>query len=141
MSNENKIEEFFDFCKSYILQEIDEHEGRDEYICDLGISLTECMRVDGTFTYSTAKAKEYLMEWFYEAGKYSDYENSNFGKRSNPFNNVEAFLVNMVSEGVWLILSRCQFIEDNCNKNMELNKEIIAIIKEQVEEQSDDELF
>ena len=113
MENEEKIPEFFEYCKQYILDNLDEYEGRDAYACDLGITLTEGMCCDGTFTYSTAKAKEYLIEWFEDAAEYSEYEKFNFGERSNQFENVELFTVKMVSEGVRSVLSRCEFINDN----------------------------
>ena len=65
----------------------------------------------------------------------------NFGERSNPFDNVEAFTVRMVIEGVRTILSRCQFIDNKWNDKFELTEDVIATIKEEVEEQTDDELF
>ena len=65
----------------------------------------------------------------------------NFGQRSNPFENVEAFIVRMVIEGVRTILSRCKFVDDKWNDKFELTAEIISTIKEEVEEQTDDELF
>ena len=141
MEQEEKIGSFLDYCKQYILENIDEHEGRSVYNCDLGIELTEGMCCDGTFTYNTAEAKKYLLEWWDDAAEFSDYENFSFGERSNPFDNIELFLVKMVAEGVRSILSRCQFIEDNWDKKYELTEDIIAVIKEQVEEQTDDELF
>ena len=136
-----EVPEFFAFCKDYILENIEEYEGNDVYACDFGITMTEGMCCDGTFTYSTAEAHRYLNEWFLEAGEFLEYEKMNFGERSNPFDNVEAFTVRMVSEGVRTILSRCQFIDDMWNKKFELTPEIIATIKEQVEEQTNDELF
>lgn len=39
------------------------------------------------------------------------------------------------------IFSRCKFVDDKWNDKFELTKDVIAIIKEQVEEQTDDELF
>lgn len=142
MKNEERTPEFFEFCKNYILDKIDGYEGCSIYACDLEFTLTEYMRCDGTFTYSTDKAKRYMIEWFYEAGKYSDYEEFNFGKRSNPFENVEAYLVRMVSEGVGTVISRCPLIDQKWNDDkFELTPEIIAVIKEQVEEQTDEDLF
>jgi len=141
VDEEEDVEPFFDYCKQFILDEIDEYEGRDVYACDFGIEMTEGMCCDGTFTYSTEKSKKYLQEWCSDAGEYSEYEKFNFGERSNPFDNIERFLVSMVTEGVRTILSRCQFINDMWNSKFELTEDIIATIKEQVEEQTDDELF
>ncbi|MBP5457234.1 MAG: hypothetical protein J6Y37_12110 [Paludibacteraceae bacterium] len=139
--SEEKILEFFEFCKNYVLDNIDDYEGCDVYGCDLGCTITESMRYDGTFTYSIAKAKRYLMEWFADAAEYSDYEKFNFGERSNPFDNVELFIVRMVCEGVNSIVSRCKVVDDMWNEKFELTEEVIASIKEQVEEQTDDNIF
>ena len=141
VEEEEEIPEFFDFCKNFILDEIDEFEGRDVYGADLGIDLTEGINADGTFTYSTEKAKKYLQDWWADAAEYSEYEEMNFGQRSNPFENVEAFIVRMVIEGVRTILSRCKFVDDKWNDKFELTEDVIATIKEEVEEQTDDELF
>lgn len=141
VEEEEEIPEFFDFCKNFILDEIDEFEGHDVYGADFGIDLTEGINADGTFTYSTEKAKKYLQDWWADAAEYSEYEEMNFGQRSNPFENVEAFIVRMVIEGVRTILSRCKFVDDKWNDKFELTAEIISTIKEEVEEQTDDELF
>lgn len=141
VEEEEEIPEFFDFCKDFILDKIEDYEGSDVYGADLGIDLTEGINADGTFTYSTEKAKKYLQDWWADAAEYSEYEEMNFGQRSNPFENVEAFIVRMVIEGVRTILSRCQFIDNKWNDKFELTEEVITTIKEQVEEQTDDELF
>lgn len=141
VEEEEEIPEFFDFCKDFILDKIEDYEGSDVYGADLGIDLTEGINADGTFTYSTEKAKKYLQDWWADAAEYSEYEEMNFGQRSNPFENVEAFIVRMVIEGVRSILSRCKFVDDKWNDKFELTAEIISTIKEEVEEQTDDELF
>ena len=141
VEEEEEIPEFFDFCKDFILDKIEDYEGSYVYGADLGIYLTEGINADGTFTYSTEKAKKYLQDWWADAAEYSEYEEMNFGQSSNPFENVEAFIVRMVIEGVRTILSRCKFVDDKWNDKFELTAEIISTIKEEVEEQTDDELF
>lgn len=141
VEEEEEIPEFFDFCKDFILDNIEDYEGIDVYGADLGIYLTDGINADGTFTYSTEKAKKYLQDWWADAAEYSEYEEMNFGQRSNPFENVETFIVRMVIEGVSTILSRCKFVYDKWNDKFELTSEIISTIKEEVEEQTDDELF
>ena len=141
VEEEEEIPEFFDFCKDFILDNIEDYEGIDVYGADLGIYLTAGINADGTFTYSTEKAKKYLQDWWADAAEYSEYEEMNFGQRSNPFENVETFIVRMVIEGVSTILSRCKFVYDKWNDKFELTSEIISTIKEEVEEQTDDELF
>lgn len=141
VEEEEEIPEFFDFCKDFILDNIEDYEGSYVYGADLGIYLTEGINADGTFTYSTEKAKKYLQDWWEDAAEYSEYEEMNFGQRSNPFENVEAFIVRMVIEGVRTILSLCKFVDDKWNDKFELTEDVIATIKEEVEEQTNDELF
>ena len=134
---------FFQFCKDFILEHLEDWEGQSHYGCDLAGYLTEGMNADGTFTYSTYEAKEYIREWWDDAADYSEYEEMNFGKRSNPFENPEAFTVRMVIEGVQAILSKCEIIDENWNDKLELTAETIDTIKEQVEELDEysEELF
>ena len=141
-NNIEQLESFFDYCKNYIIDHIEDWEGETKYACDLGGYLTEGPNVDGSLTYSTYMAKEYIREWWYEAGEYWEYEKNNFGENlHNPFDNPEAYMVCMVIEGVNAILSRCQYIEDNWNDEITLNEDTIKMIIEQVNEQDDDELF
>ena len=132
-------EEFVPFCKNFIIENLDDREGQSHYGCDLGGYLTDAMNCDGTFTYSTNKAKQLLQAWWWDAEQYSEYEDLNFGQRTNPFKNIEAYLVRMVSEGVNALLSKCDIIDQYWNDELELTADTIATIKEQVEEIDDDE--
>lgn len=133
---------FFEYCKNYAVEHLEGHEGQIVYACDLGNHLTEGPNVDGTLTYSTYEAKEYLREWWDDAGEYWQYEKDNFGENlHNPFENPEAYMVCMVIEGVRSVLSRCEFIDDKWNEQITLNKRTIKKIVEQVKEQTNDELF
>lgn len=140
-SSNNDIKPFFDYCKDFILDNIEGYEGNVVYGCDLGIELTEEICCDGTITFSSSESKRYLAEWWDDAAMFSDYEKFSFGQRSNPFDNVEAFIVNMVTEGVRSILSRCQFVDDKWNEKFELTEQVIEIIGEQVDEQTSKDLF
>lgn len=141
-NNIEKLESFFDYCKNYIIDHIGNWEGSTKYACDLGDYLTEGPNCDGSLTYSSYKAKEYIREWWDEAGEYWEYEKSNFGENlHNPFDNPEAFMVCMVIEGVRSILSRCEYIDKHWDDEITLNKRTIKKIIEQVKEQDDDQLF
>ena len=99
------LKDFVQYCKDYIYEHIDEHEGRDTYLGDFGYELTEGPNMDGTLTYSTELAKEYLREWWEDAADYFKYEACNFGRNTNPFENPEAYMVCMVIEGVNALIS------------------------------------
>ena len=134
-----EVPEFFETCRDFILDKLDEFEGVDVYGSELGLDITEQMNADGTFTMSCEKSKRYLQSWFYEAGEYLEYEKLNFGERSNPFKNVDAFIVCMIREGIRTILSRCQFVKNKWNDKFKLTEDVISVIKEQVEDQTDKE--
>ena len=128
--------------KNYILNHIEDFEGTMHYACDFSQELTQGPNVDGTLTYSTEKAKEYLREWWWDCGQYWKYEKDNFGENyHNPFDNPEAYMVCMVIEGCYHILSGCPVIEDNWAEKIEITEEVIRQIKEYVEDYDNEDLF
>lgn len=129
------MENFTDYCRDTIIDALESYEGQDVYPCDLAYTLTECMNANGTCTFSRAEAKDYIKEWWDEAGEYWEYENDNFGEhRWNPFNDPEAFMVCMVIEGVASMLSQCETIDESWNDEIKLTAETIGKIKEEVAE-------
>ena len=121
-----------DYCKDFIIDNLPDYLGISVYGCDLGYTITEGINIDGSCTYSTHKAKEYLKFWWDEAADYFQYEKDNFGENLyNPFKNPEAFMVCMVIEGVNSLLSQSSFIDKNWNNEIELTKKNIKkIIRE-----------
>lgn len=125
---------FNDFCKVQIKDKLPEYIGREVYMCDLGIELTEGMNCDGTFTYNRKEAMDYLREWWDDASDYWEYEKFNFGEHfHNPFDNPEAYTVCMVIEGVRSLMSQCAEVDENWNDQVELTQEMCDSILEQIE--------
>ena len=136
------MEKFVDYVKQYILDHIEDWEGQSHYGCDWGSYLTEGLNCDGTLTYSTAKAKDYLREWWDDCSEYWEYEKFNFGEHMhNPFDSPEAYMVCMVIEGVNSIMSKIPCIDKHWNDQMEMTKRRIKEIKKFVEEFNEDSLF
>lgn len=129
---ETKRQSYTEYCKEFIKDNIYGFKGRDIYACDLGLELTQCINIDGTATYSTYEAKEYLKEWWDEASDYFQYEKDNFGGNThNPFERPEAFHVCMIIEGVNSLLRQTGVIDKNWNELMTLTgKKIKKILKE-----------
>lgn len=125
------MKSFSEFCKEYLFERLDEYEGTTGYRCDLAYKLCEECNINGTLTYSRAEAIKYLCEWWYDAADYSEYEQMEFGERSNPFENPEAYMVRMVICGIGYLLSRCAVIDESWNDKLELTPEVIEAIKEQ----------
>lgn len=138
---------FINYCKQYIYDHIDGYRGQKVYSCDLGYTLTDGPNHDGTLTYSTAKAMDYLAEWRWDAADYWQYEKDNFGENlHNPFDNPEAYMVCMVIEGVRAMIDRAITelgLNDQWNDEVELTADLIEKIKGAVEEMwfKDDKVF
>lgn len=129
---------FFEYCKEHLLERLDEYVGTTHYACDLGFILNESENADGTLTYSTYEAKEYLKLWWDDAAEYWDYEKFNFGEHlHNPFDKPEAYMVCMVIEGVRSILSQCNSIDEAWNDEVELTEEFCARLRDEIEEVSE----
>ena len=129
---ETKLETLTDYCKNFITDHLENYFEQSIYGCDLGSTITEGINVNGSCTYSTYKAKEYIKFWWDEASDYFQYEKDNFGENlHNPFERPEAFMVCMVIEGVNSLLSKSKFIDDNWNNDIKLTeKNIKKIIRE-----------
>lgn len=137
------MKEFITYCKQYIYDHIDDYRGQKVYPCDLGFTLTEGPNCDGTLTFSTAEAKDYLREWWDEASDYYEYERDNFGTGGhNPFENPEAYMVCMVIEGVRALIDQAFMVLDiDYNEMVELTGDLIEQITEKVNENDTYRLF
>lgn len=137
------MKEFITYCKQYIYDHIDDYRGQKVYPCDLGFTLTEGPNMDGTLTFSTAEAKDYLREWWDEASDYYEYERDNFGTGGhNPFENPEAYMVCMVIEGVRALIDQAFMVLDiDYNEMVELTGDLIEQITEKVNENDTYRLF
>lgn len=139
------IENFIDYCKSHIENEIDGYEGESIYLCDLGWELTRDANASGSLTYSSALAREYLKEWNDEAAEYWDFEQSEYGKHyQNQFDNPEAYMVCMVIHGVNRLIDYAideLGLGDKWNDKVELTEELIKQIVEKVNEFNESSLF
>jgi hypothetical protein len=124
-----------DYCKDFIIDNLPDYLGTSVYGCDLGCTITEGINADGSCTYSTYEAKEYLKFWWDDAADYFQYEKDNFGENLyNPFKNPEAYMVCMVIEGVNSLLSQSSFIDKNWNNEIELTKKNIKKIIQEIKD-------
>ena len=132
------LESYTEYCKKHIETEIHNYEAQTYYTCDLATYLTERINANGSATFSTYLAKEYIKEWWNDASDYYQYEVDNFGENiHNPFERPEAFHVCMIVQGVQQLLSEVSIIQDNWNDRIELTKKVIEQILSEVEHASD----
>ena len=133
------METLTEYCKEFIKDHIDGWVGNNVYGCDLGYNITESINADGSCTYSTYKAKQYLAEWWDDAADYFKYEQESFGGNTrNPFEEPEAFMVCMVIEGVNQLLRGYFDAHDELyNESFELTQEIADEICDFIDGESD----
>lgn len=121
----NKLELY---VKDLLLDELENQYGMTQYGCDIAYQLLESYNIDGTITYSTYKAKEWLKEYFDDLGEVVEEYHFTTGKLLNPFENAEQFMVIIVMEVAQGLLSRTDFINDNWNDEITLDKKTIKTI-------------
>ena len=134
MENE-KLKSYKEYVKSFIIDRLEDHE--DNTFCDgyeLANSMTESINIDGSATYSTYKAKQYIKEWFEEVGEFIEDYKANFGEapHHNPFESPELFHCLMVIVGVEKMLSNLEEA-DKMQEEFTLTSELIKCIIEELE--------
>lgn len=129
------MENFEQYCKDFINDNLDGYVGTDVYGCDLSHTLTEEINVNGTATFSRQKAMEYIKEWFDEAAEVYNYQMENYGSVSqNPFENPEAWMVCMIIEGCANLLGQCKCVDNIWNDEVELTEELVEQIKDEIKD-------
>lgn len=123
--------------KNYMFKEMEkalyEYEDTEHYACDLGYTLFEGANIDGSYTYSTYEAKEWIKEHWEDIGEVVEEITFGMGAESIPnvFERPEAFMVVIMLELSSYMIGKCPFIEKNWNNQITLtNKNIKRIIKE-----------
>ena len=127
------MKNYTEYCKDYIIDRLNEMEGMSSYGCDLADDVCQGILADGSATYSTQAAWEYLDEWRYEAAEFFDHYAREIGTPPNPFDNPEAFHVAMILEGCQAILSQCEIVDEIWNDKILLDEVTIKEIISQVE--------
>lgn len=121
-----------------LIEKLYEYEGQKIYACDLAYTLFESYNIDGSVTYSTYNAKEWIKKYFNELGEAVEAIKYNLGSELIPniFDEPEKFMVVIYLEVGASLLSQCKFIDDNWNNEIELTNKNIEIIKEQLEKEN-----
>lgn len=122
-----------------IIDRLKEYKDTEHYACDLGYTLFEGENLDGSFTYNTYAAEQWIKDNFRDIGPVVDELKFQFGenfmKNYNPFDNPEKFMVLIILEVASYLISRCKLVQDNWDNKIVLDEEIINTLSEQLEEQ------
>lgn len=79
-----------------MIDHLDDLEGRDGYVSELAFTLFEAENIDGSMTYNTYKAEQWIAEHFRDLGDVVEDMSVAWDITPNPFNNPEAFMVQVV---------------------------------------------
>lgn len=131
----NKIKEY---VIDQLIDKLYDYEDVESYGCDLAYTLYEGENADGSITYSTYEAKQWISKYFDDLDEIVEELNFQFGKdfmaNYNPFENPERFMVVIVIEVASYLLGQCKTIEKNWNNEFKLIKSKINKIKKELEE-------
>ena len=81
---------------SRMIDALDDMEGRDGYVSELAFTLFEGENIDGSMTYSTYKAEQWIAEHFHDLADVVDDMAADWDITPNPFSNPEKFMVQVV---------------------------------------------
>lgn len=121
-----------------IIDKLYDYEDTEVYGADLAYTLFESENIDGTFTYNTYEAKEWIKQNFDEIGEVWEELKFQFGSEYlmdfNPFDNPEKFMVLVILESASYILGQCKTVQNNWDNEMTLTKENIKKIEKELKE-------
>jgi hypothetical protein len=128
------LENFKEYCREYITERLDEYEN-DEFgdVYELANALTEYDNSNGSFTYSTYYAKEYIKKWYDSVGEFLEEYELSYGEslQTNAFAEPEKFHAIMVIIGIENMLSNLNSIPQ---ESFTLTNELIESIKKELSE-------
>lgn len=128
--------EYVDYCKAHIVSELETLEGEIVYACDLAGMLTQDGRYNGTLTFSTHEAKELIKFWWDDLDEVNSRLYDELGythDQIDMFNRPELYHVAIVDEGINSILNDLDIIQDNWDDKIELTRDVIDTIVEQID--------
>ena len=79
-----------------MIDNLDDLEGRDGYVSELAFTLFEGANMDGTLTYNTYKAEQWIAANFIDLADVVGDMAADWGITPNPFSNPEKFMVQVV---------------------------------------------
>lgn len=134
--------------KEFIIDKLEDRIGNKEYLCDIGMSLSECQNCDGTWTYSTQEAIDQIIENWDFCGDFYNYFKDSFGYApENPFENPENFHCCMMIEAVSGAFNYAVNHSENYsdyetwNEQIEITEDFINEIKEALENLTESDIF
>lgn len=123
-----------EFVADVLMNKLDEYEGTSSYGADLAYHLLEQYNVDGSYTYSTYEAKQWVASCFDELGDIVNEMSEEGIPPCNVFDNPEGFQVCIMLYVAGELLGQCDAVNEFWNEEQELTEEIVAKIKKELNE-------
>ena len=129
-----------------LIKKLEDYEDNKIYVGDLAYTLLEQYNIDGSITYSTYNANEWIRKNIYDIYDYLPTIKFNFGDNfyaglcMDFLDNPEKAMVVVVIEKANDILCNLDYIQDNWDTEITLDKKTIEIIKKELEEQRECDL-
>lgn len=131
--------------KNYIIdlliKNLEDYKDNKIYVGDLAYTLLEQYNIDGSITYSTYNANKWIRKNIYDIYDYLPTIKFNFGDNfcaslcMDFLDNPEKAMVVIVIEKANDILCNLDYIQNNWDTEITLDKKTIEIIKKELEEQ------
>lgn len=118
-----------------LLNELENYEDTKVYACELDYTLLEGYNIDGSITYNTYEAKEWIKEHYDDIGEFlENYSfcvgNDNLSSLAiDIFTNPEKAMVIICLEKANEILSSLDFVKENWDNEIILNTKNISKIE------------
>lgn len=81
---------------SRMIDHLDDLEGRDGYVSELAFTLFEGENIDGSITYDTYEAEQWIAEHFLDLADVVEDMAADWDSTPNPFANPEVFMLQVV---------------------------------------------
>lgn len=127
------METIKDFVIDVLKDKLSEYEGNHLYGGELDFYLLQQYNIDGSYTYNTYEAKQWIQEHFYELGNIVREMTEEGLPPCNVFENPEAFQVQIMLFIAGYLLGQCETVTSFWDDEIILEKNIIDKIKEELE--------
>ena len=123
-----------------LLEELENYEDVEVYASELAYTLLESYNMDGSITYNTYEAKEWIKENYDDIYDYTEEISFKFGEETKnkiyfeALENPEKFMVIICIEKAIEILGQFITIDKNWDDKILLDKKMIETLKKELEE-------
>lgn len=132
---------WFDAIKADMIERLEDMEGREIYVCDIGFELTYSENTTGSWYCSTYKAREEIGEHWHEFGLIAEYMHENWGDDTNPLLDSEKFHVRAMICLYERLYDHAVYNRTDWNDEITIDSDFIASAKAAITDTVFDDLF